>query len=146
MRKVMLSVAAAALAASVAAAYAAAAPGDELVQLEANWSKALVAGDYATVDKIIAPDWVGQNHTGKRSTKAEFMALFKSGKVKMSAMNNHDVHVRMFGEMAVVQGADNENSVESGKDSSGSYTWTDVFQRRDGHWVAVASQVTKVGP
>jgi hypothetical protein len=128
MRKVMLSIAVAALAASVASSHAATAPGDELVQLEATWSKAMVAGDYATVDK------------------AEFMALLKSGKVKMSTMNNHDVHVRMFGEMAVVQGADNENSVESGKDSSGSYTWTDVFQRRDGHWVAVASQVTKVGP
>ncbi len=146
MRKAMLSVVAAALAASAAGAYAAATPGDELVQLEANWSKAMVAGDYATVDKIIASDWVGQNHTGKPLNKSEFMAMFKDGKVKMAAMKNHDVHVRMFGEMAVVQGADDEKSVETGKDSSGSYTWTDVFQRRDGHWVAVASQVTKVGP
>jgi ketosteroid isomerase-like protein len=147
MRNIMLSVVATALAATAAGALAAAAsPGDELLQLEANWSKAMVAGDYATVDKIIAPDWVGQNHTGKSTNKAEFMALLKEGKVKMSAMKNHDVHVRMFGEMAVVQGSDDEKSMESGKDSSGSYTWTDVFQHRDGRWVAVASQVTKVGP
>ena len=33
---------------------------------------------------------------------------------------------------------------DKGKDSSGTYSWTDVFQNRGGHWLAVASQTTKV--
>jgi hypothetical protein len=44
----------------------------------------------------------------------------------------------------VVQGYDDETSSEKGKDTSGTYSWTDVFQKRNGHWVAVASQTTKV--
>jgi hypothetical protein len=44
----------------------------------------------------------------------------------------------------VVQGFDDETSSENGKDTSGTYSWTDVFEKRNGHWVAVASQTTKV--
>jgi hypothetical protein len=51
-----------------------------------------------------------------------------------------------MGDMAVVQGADDEKSTEKGKDTSGSYTWTDVFAKRGGKWVAIASQVTKTSP
>jgi hypothetical protein len=61
-------------------------------------------------------------------------------------MTNHDVSARVMGNMAVVQGADDEKSSYNGKDTSGSYTWMDVFEKRGGKWVAIASQVTKTAP
>jgi hypothetical protein len=39
---------------------------------------------------------------------------------------------------------DDEKSTAKGKDTSGTYTWMDVFEKRDGKWQAVASQITKV--
>ena len=63
---------------------------------------------------------------------------------KTTAIKDHDVVVRAFGNIAVVQGYDDARGAHKGRDSSGTYGWTDVFQNRNGHWVAIASQTTKV--
>jgi ketosteroid isomerase-like protein len=125
-------------------ALAAADPKDELVALEASWSKAIVANDSAAVGRILADDWTGQNPSGKVTTKAKALADMKSGDNKSTSMTNHDVRVRIIGDVAIVQGMDDEKSTSKGKDVSGTYIWTDVFQKRSGHWVAVASQGSPV--
>lgn len=115
-----------------------------LIALEAKWTKAMLAKDTATLDTIVASDWMGQNPSGKMTTKAQMVADMTSGKNKITAMTNRDVHARVLGDVAVVQGADDETSSYDGKDTSGAYTWTDVFQKRGGHWMAIASQNTPV--
>ena len=54
--------------------------------------------------------------------------------------------VRVFGSIGVVQGSDTEKSSYKGKDTSGKYVWMDVFQKKNGKWQAVRSEVTKVQP
>jgi len=39
-------------------------------------------------------------------------------------------------------GSNEEKSAYKGKDTSGRYTWIDVFVKRNGRWQAVASQST----
>ena len=116
----------------------------ELIDLESTWSKATVQKDMATVASIVADDRMGQNESGKPEDKAHYLDELKSGKMASSSMTNHDVHVRLMHGMGIVQGMDDEKSTLKGKDSSGTYTWMDVFEMRDGKWQAVASQVTKV--
>jgi ketosteroid isomerase-like protein len=118
----------------------------KLVDMETAWSKAMAAKDTATISNIVADDWSGQNPGGKMQDKAGMLAEIKSGDMSATQMTNHDVHARVMGNMAVVQGADDEKSSYKGKDTSGSYTWMDVFAKRDGKWVAIASQVTKTAP
>ena len=144
MRTTIFSVA---LATGILCAFAASAASNdssELVRTEAMWSKAQTMKDTATIGKIVAPDWTGQNQSGKLASKATMLADLKNGVDTTSAMTNHDVHVRIIGDIAIVQGSDDEKSMHRGKDSSGTYSWTDVFQKRAGHWVAIASQVTPV--
>ena len=129
---------------TLATASFAATPSDELVAREANWSKAMVAKDVIALKDIIAPDWISQNQTGKQMTRAEFLASIASGEDKTSSMTNHDVHVRIVGDLAIVQGMNTEESTHKGASTSGVYSWTDVFQKRSGKWVAVASQNTPV--
>ena len=119
-------------------------PKAELVKLEADWSKASVAKDAAAVGRILAPDWTGQNSSGKIETREKALADMKAGKDVATSMTNHDVRVRIVGDIAIVQGADDEKSSHEGKDTSGTYVWTDIFQKRAGHWVAIASQSTQV--
>ena len=52
--------------------------------------------------------------------------------------------VRVFGDTAVVTGTDDEISMEDGKKSTDHYVWTDVFVKRNGKWVAVASQTAQI--
>jgi uncharacterized protein (TIGR02246 family) len=121
--------------------------GDEktLVAMEDAWVNALVKGDSATVEKIVASDWHGQNQSGSWYDRAAMEKSFADGTDKISKINNHDVHVRFVGaDLAIVQGRDTETSTHRGKPSSGDYSWTDIFQKRDGQWVAIASQNTPV--
>ncbi len=130
-----------AMLAAAPAAFAAA-PDQALVDLEAKWSQAYVSKDTATIQSIVDPSWTEQGPGGP-STAAGLLDDVKTGKLAIKSMTNHDVHARVFGNIAVVQGADTETSAYAGKDTSGEYTWTDVFQKHHGKWMAVASQVTK---
>jgi ketosteroid isomerase-like protein len=116
----------------------------ELMDLETAWSKAIVQHDVATVSSIVADDWMGQNDSGKVEDKMHLLDEMKSGKMSATSMTNHDVHVRIVRDMGIVQGMDDEKSMAKGKDTSGAYTWMDVFEMRDGRWQAIASQVSKV--
>ena len=146
MRVPMIPMAVAAALLAGFAAQAATPAEQELINIEAQWSKAGVDHDLAAVDRIVAADWTGQDKSGKVSHKADIIADMKSGKAKSTSMTNRDVRVRIMGDVAVVQGGDDEKSMYDGADTSGSYSWTDVFQKRAGKWVVVASQVTPVAP
>jgi ketosteroid isomerase-like protein len=131
---------------SAASSFAATVTPDQkaLIDLETAWSKATVDGDARFVAGIMADDWVGQDDSGKPSTKA--LALADMKKAKFTSMANHDVQVRIMGDVAIVQGADTQKGVDDGHDASGEYTWTDIWMKRDGKWVVVASQDSKVTP
>jgi len=144
MRIVIVGLAAAMLAGVAGVATAAEDVTKTLTELEAKWSAASLTQDVKTLDAILASDWVGRGWSGKQSDKAKALANMKDPNSKTTAVKNHDVVVRAYGNIAVVQGYDDETSTDKGKDSSGTYSWTDVFQKRNGHWVAIASQTTKV--
>lgn len=146
MRVAIVSVVALMLAGAAGAALAAEDVTKTLTELEARWSAAALTQDVKTVDQILAPDWVGRGWHGDQADKAKSLAEMKDPTGKVTAIKNHDVAVRSFGNIAVVQGYDTETSTTKGKDTSGTYSWTDVFQKRNGRWVAIASQSTKVIP
>jgi ketosteroid isomerase-like protein len=112
--------------------------------LEKEWAEAGKAADTAKLGEIIADDWSGIGPDGKSMTKAEFIDGYKSGKMKTESFDMGAVNVKVLGSIAVAQGSDKEKSLFDGKDSSGTYAWTDVFAKRDGKWVAVRSQTAKI--
>ncbi len=111
------------------------------MQMERDWTEAALKKDVATLDKILADDWVGQGITGS-ATKAQALADLKSGDSKQDSVTLGEMKVRVFGNTAVVTGSDDEKTSYKGKDTSGHYTWTDVFVKLQGRWQAVASQGT----
>lgn len=116
----------------------------QLVDIEAAWSKAMMQKDTTAIAGIVGDDWMGQNDSGKTEDKTSFLNDVKSGTIAVTSMSNHDVNVRVMRNVAIVQGMDDEKSSYKGKDGSGTYSWMDVFEKRGGKWVAIASQVTKV--
>ena len=114
-----------------------------LMQMERDWTEAQLKKNTAALDKILADDWVSQGPTGV-STKAQSLADLKSGDNKYESVTLGDMKVRVFGNTAVVTGSDDEKSSYKGKDTSGHYTWTDVFVKRQGRWQAAASQGTRM--
>jgi len=110
-----------------------------LTRMEREWATAYVKKDWATVDRILADDYVAI-FMGRDQTKAELMTDLKSGFVKYTSITTGKVRVRVFGNTAVVTGSDDEKSSRRDLDTSGHYVWTDVFVNRQGRWQVVASQ------
>jgi ketosteroid isomerase-like protein len=113
-----------------------------LQSIEQAWLNAEKNHDVAAFEKIVADDWIAITPEGKSQTKAERAAEIKAGHIDSATLD--DMKVRVFGDTAVVTGTDNEVSSEDGKKSSNHYVWTDVFVKRNGKWLAVASQTAQI--
>ena len=113
-----------------------------LQAIERAWLNAEKNHDVAAFEKIVADDWIAINPDGKSQTKGERAAEIKAAHTTSATMG--DMKVRVFGDAAVVTGTDDEITMEDGKKSSDHYVWTDVFVKRNGKWLAVASQTAQI--
>jgi ketosteroid isomerase-like protein len=123
------------------------AAGDEaeLVRLERLYAKALIARDRAFLMRFYAPDWRGGNWMGFWS-KSTMLKSVLDERYVVRSMTLRDLKVRPIGDVAIVQGVDEEVTSVDGKNTSGKWTFTDIFARRAGAWVAVASHTSEVKP
>ena len=113
-----------------------------LQAMEQAWLNAEKNHDTAAFEKIAADDWIAITPDGSSQNKAERSAEIKAAHTTLATMG--DMKVRVFGDTAVVTGTDEEVTLEGGKKSSQHYVWTDVFVKRNGKWLAVASQTAQI--
>jgi ketosteroid isomerase-like protein len=119
-----------------------AAVSQTLQATEQAWLNAEKNHDVAAFEKLVADDWIAITPDGKRQTKAERTAEIKASDIDSATLG--DMKVRVFGNTAVVTGYDDETTMKDGKKTTDHYVWTDVFVKRDGKWLAVASQTAQI--
>lgn len=115
-----------------------------LMKMEQEMADAIVKGDVSVWDKYSADNSVFTDPGGMMMNKAQSMAMFKSGDLKIESTKLHDMTVQMFGNTAVVTYRTTDKGTYKGKDLSGDYSWTDVFTKMGGKWKMVAGQGTPV--
>ena len=115
----------------------------QIAENEHALGQAMIQKDLATLSRLVADDWsmLGESGAG---TKSGFLNDIKSGTLVVKSFQIHDMHIRVLGDVAIVQAYDDEQTTYAGKDSSGTYNWTDVWQKRNGQWVSIATQLTTV--
>ena len=119
-----------------------AAVSQTLQAMEQDWLNAEKNHDAAAFEKIAADDWIAITPEGKSQTKTQRASEIKAAHTTSATMG--DMKVRVFGDTAVVTGTDDEVTMEDGKRASDHYVWTDVFVKRNGKWLAVASQTAQI--
>jgi hypothetical protein len=117
----------------------------ELLKLEQDYATALIKKDRAFLMRFYAPDWRGGNWMGFW-TKSTMLNAVLDERYVVESMTLRDVKVRVLGRIAIVQGHDDEVTSVNGRDTSGKWTFTDVFEHRDGMWVAIASHTAEAKP
>ena len=116
-----------------------------LAQLQQALAKAWVAGDRATIERIIAPDWRSTGPDGQTSDRASVLAgVFEKRVHQIRQVEIDDVLVRVFGDAAVVNGRTHGIGNFAGTPYDVIIRFTDTFVRREGEWTAVASHASVV--
>jgi len=117
---------------------------ETLKKLELDWTEASIQKNYPVIESIVAPDWVAQAGSMKTITRQDFIDILKSGDQVFTKVTLGPMTVRVMGNVAVIQGSADETSQFKGKDTGGKSTFTDVYEKRNGHWVVVNTQMSRV--
>ena len=115
-----------------------------LMKMEQEMTDAVVKGDISVFDKYAADNVTFTDPGGMLTDKAQTMALFKGGDLKLESSKIDGMKVRMFGNTAIVTYRSTDKGTFKGRDISGQYRWIDVFVKMGGKWKMVASQGTPI--
>jgi ketosteroid isomerase-like protein len=99
--------------------------------------QAALKGDVAFIDANTADDYVRISPNGQLMTKAELLEAIKSGAIKYQAIEQKDLKIQLYGNIAVTTNVADLKGTIQGQDISGSYRVSQVFVKRGGKWLAV---------
>ena len=111
----------------------------EIRRLNDEWVEALETRDGATLDRIMADDFIFM-HPMEGDDEGQFIADVESGDVRVEHMGRENVAVRIFGDTAVMSCRDTANWQYKGRDFTGTYKTLHVYARRAERWQLVAIQ------
>jgi len=115
-----------------------------IMKMEQELTDAIIKGDMSVYDKYTADNTFFTDPGGALMSKAQTMALFKSGDFKLESSKIDGMKVQMFGNTVIATYTTTDKGMIKGKDISGQYRWTDVFVKMGGKWKMVASQGTPI--
>lgn len=111
---------------------------EEILALERDIMNAIKNKDAATLEPMLADDFVYRTHFGAESDKAEFLKAIAAFPVEIIALRGEELKVNVYGETAVLTGLQlAEARPPEGKAEESVVAFTDVFIRREGRWLMV---------
>lgn len=129
--------------ASPAASPATTAPADDravLVKLNDDYVKSVLTSDAARFEQLLAAEFRNTNPDGTILDRAGFLAqVARPSNLKSLACE--DVEIRVLGDTAIIHA---KTVYETSDARAGSGRYTDIWQKRNGEWKAVAAHVTRL--
>jgi Domain of unknown function (DUF4440) len=114
----------------------------ELTEIEARLAATYKSGDCDGWAAMLAPEWSVTHITGSVITKAEAVETCRTQPAPIELLVSDNLVVRGYGDAAVVTG----RTTAGAAGQTVVLRFTDVFIRRDGKWLAVASHATRAAP
>lgn len=115
-----------------------------LEQLERDWVMALQHKDTAFVESVLAPEFISTYGDGSRGDRARELQLVKEFNQQVDEWGVGEFIVKVFRDTAVVWFTQRMVGPVQGKPTEILTRYQDVWVYRDGKWLCVASQSTKV--
>jgi len=117
-----------------------------LIKLERDWNDAFYRKDVAFIESLLAPEFTATYDDGSRGDKAKELALTKEFDQQVESAVQDDFTVKVFGNAAVVWFTLKLVGIKQGQRSELALSYTDVWIQRDGRWLCVSTQSTRVNP
>lgn len=119
---------------------------EEVAALNRQWMQAYVDRDIGFLERHLADDYVSTFPDGEVFDRKGEIDALRSGAIALSAMAPREMQVRVYGETAVITGRSAIQARVDGQEVTGELRFTDIWVKQAGHWLAVASQVTRIAP
>jgi hypothetical protein len=108
---------------------------------EQKWVDAVIHGDGAALEKLMASDILYTHSSAMTQSRAEFIKAATSGSTKYTAIDFSDVVVRQYGKTAVITHKAVFKTVQNGE----SHLFVgEVWAEQNGGWQMVSRQATKL--
>ena len=117
-------------------------PEDSVRAAEEARGRALLSADTVALSRLVAPEFTEVSRLGTLRTKADNLRDIASGDLKLTSIHYDSLSVRIYGDVAVLQGIADNTGTFHGFPFRGKLRYTRVFVRRDGRWQAVTMQQT----
>lgn len=113
----------------------------QLKKVEGELLTAYVMLDFATLEKIYAPDFVNISYDGAVATKKEIVATIRNAVFRVDSIPVSDSRIRIFGSTAIVTGI--RKYYRSGIKLN-TVRYTEVWIKKGWQWQCVSGQLTMV--
>ena len=118
----------------------------ELKEITQKWLDAYVKADTAALKAIEADDWMFVDSDGTIVSKAKDIKEVEDKTFVCKSASASDLKVKTMGDNhASVTGMIKMTGAYKGEDFSADFRSVDIFEKKDGKWQAIYSQITKVG-
>jgi hypothetical protein len=114
-----------------------------LRQMNDEWVKALVRRDGATLDRIMADDFIFI-YPMEGDDKRQFIDDVTAGQLNVQQLSRDNLTVKVWEHTAVVSATDSVNWFYRGRDFSGKYKVVNIYVDRNNEWKMVAVQACPI--
>lgn len=120
-------------------------PEEESIRkVEDEFASAYGRNDAEALDRLWAADYTFVNPAGQVLTKAQRLAMLRSGELKIESYTRDDEKIRVYGDTAVVTYRSTVHAQRNGNDISSQRRVITVLVKKDGRWQTVAQQSTGI--
>ena len=121
-----------------------ASPEDEILAAEKRWAKAVIALDFAALEKIYHDGLIYAHSSGIIETKGEYMAKLRSGKQKYTAIEHHKTTIRTQGDAVVAHSIATMKGTNPAGPFDNKLMMIHTWFKGNGGWQLAAHQTTQI--
>ena len=117
----------------------------EIEQLEETWRNAVLKGNIAAMDALLADDYMAITPTGILQSKEQALATLRAGTVHFKTIELSDRKIRLYGTTALVTSRAEVTATGPDSNLSGSYRYTRVYVKdARGAWHIVSFEASRI--
>ena len=114
------------------------------LKLQHDWAEARKSADMRFLESFYAKEFTVGVMNGGESTRSQDLAMFSSGDLKPTTIDDREMHVYLYGESAMVTGLEHLEGSYKGHTGQFDLRFTNVFVYRDGRWQIVRHQAAQI--
>lgn len=117
----------------------------EIDHIEDEWRDAVMKGDTASMEALLADDYMAITASGTLQTKEQALANLSSGRTRFTTLDLSDRKVRFYGTTALVTSFATVKASTSEGELSGNFRYTRVYVRNEhGVWKIVSFEASRI--